>query len=85
MVRNDTAIRAHNLADVRMDAGDEEIARVLNDCGRELSALTGFLHRLAWAAREPNKRKRLAALELTRAEMEAQGMSTAFLPMRETQ
>jgi hypothetical protein len=83
--QSDTAHKAHNMADVRMDAGDEEVARLLNACGGEISELLRHLARLAWAARESNKRKRLAALEAVRAEMENQGYSTAFLPMRELQ
>ena len=83
--RSDMAIQAHNAADIQQDAGREDVAKLLNACGGELSALTTFLYRLAWAAVEPNKRKRLAALELTRMEMQNQGLSTSFLPMPPTQ
>lgn len=73
---------ACDIADLRMDNGDEEAAQAIRFCVGTADLYLRITKMLAWACVEKTARKRAEILERVRAEMNAACESTAILPMR---
>lgn len=73
---------ALTLADLRADNGDEDAAKAIRYCARAANTYRRITKDLAWACLEKNARKRANVIHRVLMELDAQGESTAELPMR---
>lgn len=74
--------QAYRLADIRMDSGDKEAARLLNYAAGMAEQYNHWLQKFAWAALEKNARKRRNTLTIVLMEMENHDLDMLHFPMR---
>lgn len=75
--------RAFDLADIRADNGDTAAAQTIRYCAATAETYQRYAKDLAWACLQKNASKRKNVVLRILMEMDANGESTAYFPMKD--